>query len=215
MRSIEIGAPTWLLNDPGGATVAPCALEDRAQQVLGRRLAVRAGDADDAQPTGVAHARDDVARRDAPGRRPRRRRRSAAASMSSSRSTMSSAAPRSTARRANRWPSVTSPGSAKNTEPGRPGASRSRRIRDDRRSAGSAATSRPPSTVASSARVRAITPSPPHAGRRAPHPGPSTACARPGCRGSPGGRVRPRGSSRPRAPSATAVRMAASGGLTS
>ena len=53
--------------------------------------------------------------------------------------------------------------------------------------------------------MRAITPSPPRAARLGPARGPSTACGRPRCRGSPGAPDPPRGSSRPRAASDTAL----------
>ena len=76
--------------------------------------------------------------------------------------------------------------------------------------------SAPPSAAASSARSSAITPSPPRAAPRVRSlAGRVRRAARPRCRGSPGGRVRPRGSSRPRRRATTALRIAASGGLTS
>ena len=44
------GCPSSLLNEPGGATTSPSGAQHRGDQILGRRLARRAGDADDRQP---------------------------------------------------------------------------------------------------------------------------------------------------------------------
>ena len=57
-----IGAPTSLLNEARAAHRGADPLEHGAQEVLGRGLAVRAGDADDAEPAEGAHAAHDLAR---------------------------------------------------------------------------------------------------------------------------------------------------------
>ena len=218
--SIVIGAPTWLLNEPRGATVGALALEDRAQQVLGRGLAVRAGDRRRpaarprartrattiraraaerdhavrrrraAAPASVERALDDHQRARRPRRQPRRR-----------------GARRSSRRAARRRSSRRRPGGSRSARD--PATTSSRRCP-------SGSTSAPSSASAISARVSAITSPARLAQRRARLcRGRSTACARRGCRGSPGGPGPPRGSSRPRAASDTALRIAASGGLTS
>ena len=117
-RSIEIGAPTWLLNEPCGRDRRPLGLEHGAQQVLGGRLAVGTGD-----------RRRSAAFRAARTRATTRRAIAASAATPSAtielrhvdarraRSATTSAAPASTAAGANRCPSVSSPGRAKNTEP--------------------------------------------------------------------------------------------------
>ena len=183
MRSIEIGAPTWLLNEPAAATVGPTS-EDRAEHVLGARLAVRAGDRRRRAGAERADALDDlVARRGERGddvvdddqghgagrRRVRRR---------------ASAAPASTAAAANRWPSVSSPRHGEedaagghepresvSTTPSTTGLARASAVEEE----GAA-----DAISAISARVRAITrPTRPRAARRALRPGRSTGSVRP------------------------------------
>ena len=115
-RSIEIGAPTWLLNDPCGATVGPSASSTARSRFLVVVLPLEPVIA-----TIRSFPRSGRARRPAapwrPGPRRRRARSTAAPRTSTARSATTSAAPASTAAGANRCPSVSSPGRAKNTEP--------------------------------------------------------------------------------------------------
>ena len=72
-RSAVHGWPSSLLNDPGGATTGPSGAQHGGEQILGRRLARRAGDADDGQ-AGPAAGRRRTTRASSPARRAPRRR---------------------------------------------------------------------------------------------------------------------------------------------
>ena len=199
-RSIEIGAPTWLLNDPCGATVGPSASSTARSRflvvVLPLEPVIATIRSFPAARTRSTTSRAMAARAATPSGTI-----SCGTATSSARSATTSAAPASTAAGANRCPSVSSPGRAKNTEPAPTSRESVSTVPDDDRVGRPHRSGRsrvPPSACASSARVSAITPSPPRAERPAPARGPSTASGRPRCRGSPGAPVLPRGWSRPR-----------------
>ncbi len=93
-------------------------LQDAGEHVLGRRLAVRAGDPDDAQVDRHPARSPRRGGRDRRGRRSHRRTTTCVTAAATTRSTIATVAPFATAASTNRCPSVTSPGLATKMPPG-------------------------------------------------------------------------------------------------